>query len=192
MDHRSRLMLALREFRTKGSSDLNDLFKNAKELAGGIPKILLSDAEASIAKAAKQTLRKSRDGTVSSTLHNAGAHTRGERTANRQERVERTLAQQARRYGFVSGTDSGRTRGMMIQYNFWSHDALGQTPAAAAGLILHGDDPWLTLYTHAAWSRIERSIRAARKSRKRRTTKSVKKCDKITRWLTGKTADCVS
>ena len=193
MDHRSRLMLALREFRTKGSSDLKDLFRDAKELAGGIPKILLSDAEAAIAKAARQTLRKSQDGTVSSTFHNAGAHIRGERTANRQERVERTLAQRARRYGFVSETDSGRTRGMMIQYNFCrSHDALGQTPAAAAGLVLHGDDPWLTLYTHAAWSRIERGIRAARKSRKRRTKKSAKKCDKITRWLTGKTADCVS
>ena len=30
----------------------------------------------------------------------------------------------------------------MIQYNLCrSHDALGQTPAAAAGLVLHGDDP---------------------------------------------------
>ena len=64
-------------------------------------------------------------------------------------------------------------------------------PAAAAGLVLYGDDPWLTLYTHAAWSRIERGIRAARKSRKRRTKKSAKKCDKITRRVTGRTVDCV-
>ena len=87
MDHHSRLMLALREFRTKGSSDLKELFRDAKELAGGIPRMPMSDAEASIAKAAKQTLRKSQDGTVSSAFHNAGAHIRGERTANRQERA---------------------------------------------------------------------------------------------------------
>ena len=152
MDHRSRLMPALREFRTKWSSDLKDLFRDAKESAGGIPKIRLSDAEASIAKAGRQTLRKSRDGTASPAFHNAGAHIRGKRTANRQERPGRAPAQRARRYGFVGETDGGRTRGMMIQYNFCkSHDALGQTPAAAAaGLVLHGDDPWLTLYTHAA------------------------------------------
>ena len=30
MDHRSRLMLVLREFRTKGPSDLKDLFRDAK------------------------------------------------------------------------------------------------------------------------------------------------------------------
>ena len=62
----------------------------------------------------------------------------------------------------------------------------------AAGLVLHGDDPWLTLCTHAARDRIERGIRAAQKSRKRRTKKSAKKCDRTTRWLTGKTAGCVS
>ena len=75
VDHRSRLMLALREFWTKGSSDFGDLFRDAKELAGGIPKILLSDAEASIAKAARQTLQKSRDGTVLPAFHNTGAPT---------------------------------------------------------------------------------------------------------------------
>ena len=96
MDHRSRLMPALREFRTKWSSDLKDLFRDAKESAGGIPKIRLSDAEASIAKAARQTLRKSRDGTASPAFHNAGAHIRGKRTANRQERPGRAPAQRAR------------------------------------------------------------------------------------------------
>ena len=83
MDYRSRLMLALRGFLTKESSDLKDMFRDAKEPAGGISKILLSDAEPTIAKAARQTLWKRRDGTVSSTFHNAGAHIRGERAANR-------------------------------------------------------------------------------------------------------------
>ena len=32
MDHRSRLVPALREFRAKGSSNLEDLFRDAKEL----------------------------------------------------------------------------------------------------------------------------------------------------------------
>ena len=194
MDHRSHLMLALREFRTKGSSGLKDLFRDAKKMSGGdIPKVLLSDAEPAIAKASRETLRKTQDGATSSTFHNAGAHVRGERTNNRQERLERILARWARRYGFVSETNSGRTRGMLIQYNFCrTHNTLGQTPAAAAGLVLHGDDPWLTLYTNAAWNRIERGIRAARKSRKPRGKKSAEKCDKITRWLTGRAADCVS
>ena len=64
--------------------------------------------------------------------------------------------------------------------------------AAAAALVLRGDGPWLTLYTHAARGRIKRGIRAARKSQKRRAKKSAEKCGGITRWLTGRTADCVS
>ena len=63
---------------------------------------------------------------------------------------------------------------------------------AAAALVLRGDGPWLTLYTHAARGRIERGMHVARKSRKRRTKKSAKKCDRPTRLLTAKTADCVS
>ena len=56
MDHGKRLMLALREFETKGASDLKILFRDAKEVAGGIPLVLLSDADASIKKAAGLTL----------------------------------------------------------------------------------------------------------------------------------------
>ena len=193
MDHRSRLMLALREFKTKKAMGLKEMFRDAKELAGEIPKILLADAEASIAKAARETLRQTRDGVVTSTFINAGAHIRGERTNNRQERVERTVAGWARRFGFVGIAANNRTRGMMIQYNFArTHDALGQTPAAAAGLIVHGSNPWRTLYMHAAWSRIERGVREARKAGKQGRKKSAKKCDKITRWITGRAVECVS
>ena len=41
------MMLALREFRTKGASDLKVLFRDAKGVAGGIPLVLLSDSDAS-------------------------------------------------------------------------------------------------------------------------------------------------
>ena len=148
------MMLALREFRTKGASDLKVLFRDAKGVAGGIPLVLLSDSDASIKKGARETLRQKRGGAETSTFHNPGAHIRGERTNNRQERVERTLARWARRFGFVRAADNNRTRGMLIQYNFCrTHSAIGCTPAEESGLVIGGDNPWETLYKHATWNR---------------------------------------
>ena len=196
MDHRGRLMLALREFKTKGASDLRILFQDAKELAGCIPVALLSDADAAIIKAARQSLVEKRKGIVKSTYHNPGAHIRGERTNNRQERLERTLGRWSRRFGFVCAADNNRTRGMMIHYNFCrKHTAIGCTPAEEAGLFVGGNNPWQTLYAHAIWDRIKRGIKAARKSgatKKPRRKKSAEKCDKLTRWMTGMVVTCTS
>ena len=191
MDHNTRFMLALREFLTKGSSDLSILFRDAKEVADRIPVILLSDADASIAKAARENLRKKNgDGTVSSTFHNKGAHIRAERTDNRQERLERTLARWARRFGFVNAVSNNRTRGMLIHYNFCrTHDAIGRTPAEEAGIIVEGGNKWETFYRNAAWRRIRRGVRASKKPRQKKTTE---KCDKVTRWITGRAAGCIS
>ena len=191
MDYNTRFILALREFKTKGSSDLSILFQDAKKVAGRIPVILLSDADASIAKAARENLRvQNSDGSVSSTFHNKGAHIRAERTDNRQERLERTLARWARRFRFVNEASNNRTRGMLIQYNFCrSHDAIGRTPAEEAGIIVEGANPWETLYTNAAWRRIRRGVRESKESRQKKT---IEKCDKITMWITGRTADCIS
>ena len=192
MDHGSRMMLALREFRTKGASDLKVLFRDAKGVAGGIPLVLLSDSDASIKKGARETLRQKRGGAETSTFHNPGAHIRGERTNNRQERVERTLARWARRFGFVRAADNNRTRGMLIQYNFCrTHSAIGCTPAEESGLVIGGDNPWETLYKHATWNRITRGVRSCpqprkpRKSRKKPQKRSAEKCSKLTRWITG-------
>ena len=192
MDHKGRMMLALREFETKGASDLKVLFRDAKEVAGGIPLVLLSDSDASIKKGARETLRQRRDGVTTSTFHEPGAHIRGERTDNRQERLERTLARWARRFGFVCAANNNRTRGMLIQYNFCrTHTAIGCTPAEESGLVIEGDNPWETLYKHAAWGRIRRGVRSCprprkpRKSRKKPQKRSAEKCSKLTRWITG-------
>ena len=118
------------------------MFRDAVELAGGIPLVLLSDADASIIKAASLSLKQTVDGETTTTFHDPGAHIRGERTDNRQERLERTLARWARRFGFVCAADNNRTRGMMIQYNFCrKHSAIGCTPAEEAGLVVGGDNP---------------------------------------------------
>ena len=199
MDHGGRLMLALREFKTKGASDLKVLFRDAKEVAGGIPLVLLSDADASIKKGARETLRQRRGGVAKSTFHEPGAHIRGERTNNRQEQLERILARWARRFGFVCAADNNRTRGMLIQYNFCrTHSAIGCTPAENSGLVIGGDNPWETLYKHAVWDRIERGVASTpkpkkpkkgqkpRKSRKKPQKRSAEKCSKLTKWITGK------
>lgn len=198
MDHRGRMILALREFETKGASDLKVLFRDAKKVAGGIPLVLLSDADASIKKGAKDTLRQTRDGVKTSTFHDPGAHMKGERTNNRQERLERIIARWARRFGFVCAVDSNRTRGMLIQYNFCrKHSAIGCTPAENSGLHIGGDNPWETLYKHAVWKRIEKGIRSAgkprrpQKSRRRRKNPqklSARKCSKLIKWIKGETS----
>ena len=192
MDHKGRMMLALREFETKGASDLKVPFRDAKEVAGGIPLVLLSDSDASIKNGARETLRQRRDGVTTSTFHEPGAHIRGERTDNRQERLERTLARWARRFGLVCAADNNRTRGMPIQHNFCrTHTAIGCTPAEESGLVIKGDNPWETLYKHAARGRIRRGVRSCprprkpRKSRKKPQKRSAEKCSKLTRWITG-------
>lgn len=56
--------------------------------------ILLSDADASIAKASRENLREEGGGgggAVSSTFHSNGAHIRAEMTDNRQEWLEAPL-----------------------------------------------------------------------------------------------------
>lgn len=193
MDHGKRPMLALREFKTKGASDLKILFRDAKEVAGGIPLVLLSDADPSIGKGARLTLRQKRDGVTTSAFHDPVAHIRGEMTDNRQERLECTLARGLRRFGFVCAADNNRTRGMLIQYNFCrTHTAIGCTPAEEAGLVIVGDNPWETLYKHAIWRRIKRGVRSAQKRqkghkpRKRRDKKTARKCGKLSRWMAGK------
>lgn len=90
----------------------------------------------------------------------------------------------------MNAVSNNRTRGMLIHYNFCrTDDAIGRTPAEEAGIIVEGGNKWETVYRHAAWRRIRRGVR---KSRERRREKTTEKCDKVTKWITGRAADCIS
>ena len=92
------------------------------------------------------------DGKEKSTLE-VLAHIKASPASRRHERANTSFAKRHRVPGFIKGLDSQLVAGFVAFYNYirWHLGLGGETPAAAAGIITGGANPWATLIKNAYW-----------------------------------------
>ena len=152
MCHGTRWILSAGLEETKRTAVITPIAEDAKKAAGKVPEAELRDGAPDLNLAIKTAHKETAGGKEKHTLQ-VYAHIKGNPTNRRHERVNRTLAERFRVPRFIKKLDSKLVAGFVAFYNcIRRHMALGgDTPAAAAGIIIKGANPWSTLIKSAYW-----------------------------------------
>jgi putative transposase len=145
MDGDTRFLLANHVSQGRNINDAREAFREAKAVAKVEPRVLLTDGLGSYAPAARQEFPDA--------VHVAGVGLQGRLNNNRMERYHSTFkSDRVRPARGIKTTDTAILDGQRIYYNHLrDHQALGKTPAQAAGLDLNlGKNKWESLIKKAA------------------------------------------
>ena len=149
MDQYTRFLLAWHVSAKKDGYNAKKLFGLAAARACCVPAILKSDSLPSFRSACEQVFC-ARSG--SEVLHWCDCHMRGIfKENNGHERANSTFGGLIRTDRGLQTADSIIIRAALLHYNFGRpHSGIGRrTPAAAANIIIRGDNPWRTLIQNA-------------------------------------------
>ncbi len=149
MDDETRFRIAQMVSAHKGTSDVRPMFKEALEVAGKKPKVLISDGAHNFHRAYNKEYwthfnprpEHVRDIRFGGEVHNNKMERQNGEWRDR-EKVMRSLKRE----------DSPVISGMRSFHNFVRpHMGLnGRTPAEAAGIQVQGENKWLTIIQNAA------------------------------------------
>ncbi|MDG7007993.1 MAG: DDE-type integrase/transposase/recombinase [Nitrososphaerota archaeon] len=150
MDDETRYWIAQQVAENKGISDVRSLFREAKEVAGKKPKVLISDGAYNFATANKKEwwthhkgdrTRHVRDIRFGSEVHN-----------NKMERMNGEIRDREKVMRSLKNPQTPILKGLQVYHNYFRpHEALdGQTPARKAGIQIEGENPWITVIQNAS------------------------------------------
>lgn len=151
MDDETRYWIAQQVADHKGTSDVKPMFREAQRIAGKNPKAIISDGASNFAEASKvfyvNNLPEEKR-----TVHIKDISFDGERHNNKQERLNGEFRDREKVIRGVKKVDSPIFQGVQIYHNFIKpHMALNEkTPAELAGIIVNGENKWLTLIQNAS------------------------------------------
>jgi len=155
IDDESRYWIAMQVGDKKWHEDVRLMWREAKEVAGKQPKVVVTDGAENFATAnrkeyfahdkTKNTVHV-REITFHKTPHN-----------NKMERFNGELRDREKVMRSIKRDDSPILKGMQIHHNFIrAHSGLeGRTPAEAAGIIIEGENRWLTIIQNASKRQLE-------------------------------------
>lgn len=149
LDEYSRFLLAWNLADKKDGYNASKLFRASVDRAGCTPAILTSDSLKSFKSACNAVYRTAYGSCV---LHWCDCHLRDLfRHNNGQERANSTFDELIRIKRSIKSADSIIIRAALLHYNFCRpHSGInGRTPAAAANIIIKGNNPWKTLIHNA-------------------------------------------
>jgi len=150
MDDETRFWIAQQVADNKGISDVRPLFKEARQVAGKKPKVLITDGAYNFATANRMEwwthfkgdrVRHVRDIRFNGTVHN-----------NKMERMNGEVRDREKVMRGLKTTDTPILKGYQLFHNYIrGHEALaGKTPAEAAGIKVEGENKWITLIQNAS------------------------------------------
>ena len=148
-DDETRYWIAKEVSDRKEGHDATGLFRQAKEIAGTKPKVIITDGLRSYHEAYKKEFwtqaRRDR------TLHIRHIHLKGDMN-NKQERFNGEFRDREKVMRGIKKTDSVVFDGYQIYHNYVRpHMGLnGKTPAQACGIDVKGNNKWLTLIQNAS------------------------------------------
>jgi len=150
MDGQTRFWIAQEVADTKYTADVRPLFQLAKQVAGKIPKTLVSDGAANFHEAYNKEFRTMKLETR--TEHIRHIRLAGDFNNNKMERMNGEIRDRERVMRTLEKMDTPILSGMQIFHNYIRpHQALkGKTPAEVAGIEIQGDNKWLTLIQNAS------------------------------------------
>lgn len=146
IDDETRFWIAQEVSNVKEGANASRLFMQSKRIAGKSPSTLITDALGSYAMAAKldfpQTIHV-REIALSGRIHN-----------NKMERMNGEVRDREKVMRGLKRKDTPILKGVQIFHNYIKpHEGLGgRTPADAAGVLVEGENKWLTLIENASMS----------------------------------------
>ena len=149
-DDETRYWIAKEVSDRKEGHDASGLFRQAKEITGTKPKVIITDGLGSYAEAYRKEFwtveRRYR------TLHILHIHLQGDMNNNKQERFNGEFRDREKVMRGIKNTDSVIFDGYQIYHNYVRpHMGLeGKTPAEACGIDVKGINKWLTLIQNAS------------------------------------------
>ena len=153
MDHHTRFMITKLMADTKGTQDVDPMFKEAKMITDKIPSIFISDGAKNFHRAWINNY-KAKNPQWKDTEHIRHIHMKGDKNNNRMERLNGTIRDREVAYRGIKNMDSPLFDGFQTYYNFSKkHGSLDKrTPAECAGILVEGNNKWKTIIQNASLS----------------------------------------
>jgi transposase-like protein len=150
MDDETRFWIAKEVADRKEGHDASGLFKQAKEVAGTKPKVIITDGLRSYHNAYQKEfweINRSKR-----TLHIRNIHMQGDMNNNKMERMNGEFRDREKVMRGIKKDDSVMFEGYQMFHNYLRpHMGLdGQTPAEKCGIKIKGDNKWITLIQNAS------------------------------------------
>jgi transposase-like protein len=160
MDNDTRYWIAQQVADHKGTSDIRPLLHQSQEVAGKKPSTFITDGAPNFHQAYNKEYRTNR---YDSTVHISHIRLQGDHNNNRMERLNGELRDREKVMRSLKTENSPILKGLQIFHNhFRPHMALeGRTPGEAAGIVIEGENKWITLIQNAtrAMSRLDSAER---------------------------------
>lgn len=173
IDDESRFWISVQMAPTKNTADIRPLMRRGMRLAGRNPEVLTSDGAPNIKKACDDVYRA--PGLARKTDQERHIHFNGDRNNNKSESFNGVVRERVKAMRSLKRPDSPVIEGMRIHHNTRPHTGLGGiSPCDRIGMVVEGDNKWVTLIQNAERRRIENRAKRRRptKARKRGTRKS--------------------
>ncbi len=151
LDHETRFMITQYVANTKGTENVDPMFREAMMIADKIPTTLISDGAHNFHEAWKNNY-KAKNPLWKDTEHIRHIHMKGDKNNNRMERLNGTIRDREAAYRGIKKMDSPLFDGFQTFYNFSKkHGGINnKTPAEKAGILVDGDNKWKTIIQNAS------------------------------------------
>jgi putative transposase len=149
MDDETRYWIAQEVAGTKYRHDAASLFRAGKEIAGKKPNVIITDGLHSYKEAYRKEFYTN---TNPKTTHINAIKLWGDTNNNKMERMNGEIRDREKVMRGLKKGDTKVLHGYQIYHNFIrEHEGLdGKTPAEACGIIVEGENRWMTLIQNAA------------------------------------------
>ena len=150
MDDQTRFWIAQQITDRKGTSDVRPLFKEARDVAGKKPKVLITDGALNFAEAnIKEYWTRYKD---DRTEHIRDIRFNGSIHNNKMERMNGEVRDREKVMRGLKKKNTPILKGYQLFHNFIrEHEALnGKTPAEACGIKVEGSNKWRTIIENAS------------------------------------------
>ena len=149
MDDQTRFRIAQQVADTKYTSNIQPLFKDAKQIAGKRPNTVLTDGVANFADAFNKeffTLKNPR------TRHISHIRLQGDHNNNKMELMNVEVRDREKVMRGLKRNNTPILTGYQLFHNYFRpHEALkGKTPAEKCGIVIEGENTWKTVIQNAS------------------------------------------
>lgn len=149
MDDETRFWIAKEVADTKEKHDASGLFRQAREITGTRPKVIITDGLRSYSDAYKKEFWTQQS---PRTVHIKQIRLQGQRNNNKMERLNGEFRDREKVVRGIKKDDSPLIEGYQLFHNYIRpHMGLnGKTPSEACGMKIEGDNKWITLIQNAS------------------------------------------
>lgn len=148
MDDETRFWISSMVADHKGVSDVRPMYQEAKEVTGKRPSVLISDGAPNFHTAFNKEFYSNKK----DSRHINHIHLKGDKNNNKMERMNGETRDREKVMRGIKTKNTPILKGYQLYHNYIRpHEALkGKTPSEAAGIMVEGNDKWMTLIQNAS------------------------------------------